>query len=41
MRVIGSGREVHKNLGQYGVREVFPNLQEVYLSLFDKRQVTV
>ena len=41
VRVIGSGREVHKNLGQYGVREVFPNLQEVYLSLFDKRQVTV
>ena len=39
--VIGSGSEVHKNLGQYGVREVFPNLQEVYLSLFDKRQVTV
>ena len=41
VRVIGSGREVRKNLGQYGVREVFPNLQEVYLSLFDKRQVTV
>ena len=41
VRVIGSGREVRKNLGWYGVREVFPNLQEVYLSLFDKRQVTV
>lgn len=41
VRVIGSGREVRKNLGQYGVREAFPNLQEVYLSLFDKRQVTV
>lgn len=41
VRVIGSGREVRKNLGRYGVREVFPNLQEVYLSLFDKRQVTV
>lgn len=41
VRVICSGREVRKNLGQYGVREVFPNLQEVYLSLFDKRQVTV
>ena len=41
VRVIGSGREVRKNLGQYGVREVFPNLQEVYLSLFDKRQGTV
>ena len=41
VRVIGSGREVRKNLGQYGVRELFPNLQEVYLSLFDKRQVTV
>lgn len=41
VRVIGSGREVRKNLGQYGVREVFSNLQEVYLSLFDKRQVTV
>ena len=41
VRVIGNGREVRKNLGRYGVREVFPNLQEVYLSLFDKRQVTV
>ena len=41
VRVIRSGREVRKNLGRYGVREVFPNLQEVYLSLFDKRQVTV
>lgn len=41
VRVIGSGREVRNNLGRYGVREVFPNLQEVYLSLFDKRQVTV
>lgn len=41
VRVIGSSKEVRKTLGRYGVREVFPNLQEVYLSLFDKRQVTV
>ena len=41
VRVIGSGREVRKNLGQYGVREVYPKQQEGNLSLVNKKQVTV